>query len=391
MQTRRAISAYFVHQLLRARDFQDRPELSALCDWWRSQNSGVCALVGIGGAGKTALVERFLRIVPGVLADEVEQAKDATLPIPGAVFVFSFYDVPNPQVFLAQLCAWLKEEPYLDTAPRPSYHQTLEALSHFRADKGIRLLLCLDGLEKIQDDGLRGGVFGEIQDGALKDLVGRIANGYLPNLSAVITTRFPIASLEEDSPANYVLLPVDDLEAHAAIKLLRQRQVNGTDAELQRVAENCGYHALTVDLVGGYLKQFRNGDPNASIDMPSRTEVEDAMKREPNARRRRFLKQTLRFSRVAERYREELVDRDPVALAILERICLFRLPVQRQMFESIFLGPGKEGISGLALAQLSEMALQIKLNWLRGRAKTISQLRVDRVVPSRQCVVVLKA
>ena len=53
------------HQLLRARDWQDRPELRALCDWWTQTGGGVLALVGIGGAGKTATADRFLQVLPG--------------------------------------------------------------------------------------------------------------------------------------------------------------------------------------------------------------------------------------------------------------------------------------------------------------------------------------
>ncbi len=50
-------SICFAHWLLRARDWQHRPEFDDLCEWWRGGWGGVCALVGIGGAGKTAIAE----------------------------------------------------------------------------------------------------------------------------------------------------------------------------------------------------------------------------------------------------------------------------------------------------------------------------------------------
>jgi hypothetical protein len=31
-----------------------------VCEWWRSYGAGLCALVGIGGAGKTGTAYRFL-------------------------------------------------------------------------------------------------------------------------------------------------------------------------------------------------------------------------------------------------------------------------------------------------------------------------------------------
>ena len=82
---------YFAHRLLRARDWQDRPEFDQLCQWWRDSEAGICALVGIGGAGKTAIAERFLRVLPEVLPESPDIPKDNTLPTPQGLFVFSFY------------------------------------------------------------------------------------------------------------------------------------------------------------------------------------------------------------------------------------------------------------------------------------------------------------
>ena len=51
------ISSRFVHPLLRARDWQDRLQLAAVCHWWRAGGSGVCALIGThpGCAGRFCL------------------------------------------------------------------------------------------------------------------------------------------------------------------------------------------------------------------------------------------------------------------------------------------------------------------------------------------------
>src|SRR5262249_49144581 len=55
--------------------------------------------------------------------------------------------------------------------------------------------------------------------------------------------------------------------------------------------------------------------------------------------------QTARFERLAQRYREALAGTDPAALALLERICLFRLGVDADLLAQIFTGPGKDDLS----------------------------------------------
>lgn len=69
---------YFVHTLLRARDWQHRPQFDQVCDWWRGGGRGVCALVGMGGAGKTAIAERFQHILLNQVTGE---AIDPPLPV----------------------------------------------------------------------------------------------------------------------------------------------------------------------------------------------------------------------------------------------------------------------------------------------------------------------
>ena len=56
------------------------------------------ALLGVGGAGKTAIAERFLR----GLGDA---------PRPGGVLVWSFYDDPRTEAFLDQAAAYFAPGP----------------------------------------------------------------------------------------------------------------------------------------------------------------------------------------------------------------------------------------------------------------------------------------
>ena len=101
-------SGGFLHPLVRARDWQDSAELGELCQWWKAGGVGVCALVGFGGAGKTAIAERFLQLLPGGYPEHPKVCKDRNLVAPARLLVFSFYDALTPDSFFAELGAWLE-------------------------------------------------------------------------------------------------------------------------------------------------------------------------------------------------------------------------------------------------------------------------------------------
>lgn len=260
-----ARSGTFIHPLLRARDWQDRPEFAQLCQWWKDGGVGVCALVGIGGAGKTAIAERFLQVLPGGYPEHPKVPKDRSLAAPARLSVFSFYDAPNPDTFFAELAAWLQGRPLGDDLARAlSYQQTLEFLA-----RAGSCLLVLDGLEKVQDDGARGGVFGQILDGRLRDFLLRVGDGWLPQISLVITSRFRLYDPLAARAWYYRQIEVEKLLPPAAVQLLRDRGVRGTDEQLEYIARGQGFHALSIDLVGGYIANFCEGDPQRFPALPS--------------------------------------------------------------------------------------------------------------------------
>ena len=173
--------ANIVHGLLRARDYQQRPEFTAVRDWYRDGPGGICVLVGIGGAGKTAIAERLLRVLPGLLPDDPGIPKDYGQASPDVAFVFSFYDDPKPQSLFFALAVALG----FRYAGRASYSHLLAKLVN-----APPMLLVLDGLERVQHDGARGTILGEVQDPNLRDLLVRFGEGLLPQHRMLVTTRF---------------------------------------------------------------------------------------------------------------------------------------------------------------------------------------------------------
>lgn len=357
------VSNFFVHPLLRAHDWQHRPQLDAVCQWWRNGGRGVLALVGMGGAGKTAIVERFLRVLPGGLPTDPDVPKDGTLPTPHSVFVFSFYDAPNPEAFFEALQMWLERTPRVQTVL--SIGQMIYLLQQTPG------LMVLDGLEKVQEDGVRG-LLGRLASPKLREFLDRIAAGYFPELSVLVTSRFPLADLRDARPQFFHSLPIEEIDLPAGVRLLRARGVNGTNLQLEGIVEACGRHALTVDFAGGYIFEFGGGDPATPVDFEMDSErLRQRLDDEPDEARRHVLKQGHRFARLAERYREAMRgdaadqrEGDAAALALLERICLFRLGVEAETLANIFTGEKAVNVSGRALAGLSGAQLQKKLDWL---------------------------
>lgn len=379
-------SGGFVHYLLRARDWQDQPEFGELCQWWRDGGSGVCALVGIGGAGKTAIADRFLQVLPGGYPEHPKVPKDRELATPARLFVFSFYDAPNPDTFFAELAVWLEGRA---PAPRgetighlrrlPSYPQMLELLA-----AAGRCLLVLDGLEKMQNDGAQGGAFGQVLDGRLQDFVLRTTDGWLPQVSLLITSRFRLYDPLVARTWYYRQIMVEQLQPSAAVQLLRARGVHGTDVQLENAAGEQGFHALSVDLIGGYIAHFCGGDPRRFSSLTvARPEPVDLANPELDPRLAALREQERKFGRLTERYYQVLTNSDPAALSLLQRICLFRFGVEAKTFSVIFTGEGKEAMSGSALAALNEQQLRAKLLLLvEMRLVEVSKSQVYTVHPA---------
>lgn len=215
---------YFVHPLLRARDWQHRPQLDQVRDWWRDSGRGVCALVGMGGAGKTAIAERFLN----EMLDDTSTTRER-VGSPNAVFVYSFYDDDKPEIFFRHLQIWLEGTSTPDEQKSPT-----QLMFDIQQHQG---LIILDGLEEVQESGARGG-FGRLTSPSLRDLLNYIACGAARELSVLVTSRFPLTDLRDSQPRFFHTIAVDQIDVVAGVALLRDRGVRGTDLQLAPIVES---------------------------------------------------------------------------------------------------------------------------------------------------------
>jgi tetratricopeptide (TPR) repeat protein len=317
-----------VHRLPAAPHFVGRqPELEELHHLWRGGHRGVVGLVGLGGAGKTAVAARFL--------DDLQHANDH--PPPCGLLVWSFYQEPDAGLFLQTAHDYFSASSATPARGMGLLHLLREALS-----AGGAHLLVLDGLERVQrQNGDAEARHGQIDDPLLKRLLVWLAEG-IGQTMVLITSRFPLTDLEAHHGGGYRAVDVGGLSSPAAVALLRARGVWGEDVVLMRLVENYGAHALTLDHLGGLIGQFLDGDPSRAPEAPALAS--------PGGDRQAF-----RLARLLRSYEEHLPSAE---LALLCRLCLLRRSVTaEQMVGLLLCTPGVHARTVRELPRLLRHAL----------------------------------
>ena len=265
-----APKTHIPHRLLRARDWQNRPEYLDVIRWWNSENQNVCSLIGIGGAGKTAIADRFLRLLYGATRpDESSIAEERSIRQPDFLFVFSFYDVPNAEQFFEHLVYGLSLKMPNALTIMPRYFEIKNSLMLMANQFERGLLIVLDGLELLQDDGLRGGTFGKILDGRLKDFLETIADGWMPKVRVLITTRFRLSAPFHVRHRGYCPIEVNKIEMNAAISLMHTRRNEGHRYPTGEGRRRSGSACTQCGFDGGLHRLFLCGRPFAFASRPS--------------------------------------------------------------------------------------------------------------------------
>ncbi len=275
--------------------------------FWRGAADGhVLALIGLGGAGKTAIASAF---VSGLL----DPAAGADRP--DGLFVWSFYVNQDVSNFLRHAYRYFSRGLKPESSGAGLLYRLTEML-----DDGGRNLLVLDGLERVQrppGDLKRG--FGELEDPLLRQAVTRLAAG-AGRTRCLITSRFPVPDLHRWEGCGYARREVDRLDRQAAGQLLRRHGVRGDDRALDVVLDEYGSHALTLDHVGAYLAAFCDGEPAAAARLEEPRLDSDTLEER-------------KLARVLRAYEKSLTSRE---LDLLVRFCLFRTGASSEALHSIF-------------------------------------------------------
>jgi tetratricopeptide (TPR) repeat protein len=314
-----------VHPLQPAPHFRGRQNLlKDLQQWWEDpvHPDRVRSLVAIGGAGKTAVIERFLN---GIQTDKLR----------GSILVWSFYEEPDTDAFLREACTVFAGEEGESAGGR------LERLQRALSGSEPHLLV-LDGLEKVQSVGKAGHARGDLEDHRVKNLLRSIASG-LGRTRALITSRFKLTDLGQWEGAGYLSKQLDVLEKQAAVSVLEAWKVTGDYEQLQALAESVGRHALSVSVLGSYLNHFCNGDPKGAQEF----NLEEVSADEPQA---------AKLGRILAEYAKNLPDEER---DLLVRLSVFPRGVSVELLGYVIDAGGEiagalVGIKRATLMRLAE-------------------------------------
>jgi hypothetical protein len=242
-------------------------ELALLDQAWK-QNTHVLAFVAMGGEGKTSLVAKWAADLVG---DEAQGCE--------AAFAWSFYSQGSSEQSNASADWFLREalvffgDVALADSPRPAAEKG-KRLAELVG--GRRALLVLDGLEPLQHPPASP-LSGQLKDPGLSALLKNLA---LRNRGlCLVTTRYRVQDLNKASyQTTAPQIDLKRLSPAAGMELLERLGVRGRKPELEKLVEDVRGHALTLNLLGSYLREAHAGD----IRRCDRVKLEEADREERN-------------------------------------------------------------------------------------------------------------
>jgi hypothetical protein len=215
---------------------------------WASAKTNVLSLVAEGGAGKSALVNEWLKRLQ---ADNYRGAE--------AVLGWSFYSQGTKERATStdEFLNWALARLGITLATTSATAKS-EAIAEAMMRR--RVLLLLDGVEPLQH-GL-GPRLGQLKDFGLRALLRRFvatAPGDAHGL-VVLTSRLAVKDIARWQDGAAPVIDVERLSDEAGAALLRDNGVWGTDKVLKAAAHDFGGHPLALGLLASFLKETQTGD-----------------------------------------------------------------------------------------------------------------------------------
>lgn len=320
--------------------FGRETELEALDAAWAKGTLNVYTLVAWGGAGKTSLVFHWV------------QTRFAATGWPGIerYFDWSFYSQGTGESRQTSADLLIAEALAFFGDPDPtkgSAHERGERLAELI--RRHRTLLILDGIEPLQyppNDPQAGRLKDQALDALLRELT---ADN--PGL-VIITTREHLTGI--DKLANTEEQKLDKLSKEAAVSLLQDLKIVGTDEELHAAWQDAGGHALTLSLLGRFI-----ADAYEDLDIRHYREVKfEAADQEHQGR------SAYKVMIAYERWLQSAGPERQRELAVLRLTGLFDRPMAKPCLRALRAKPAIPGLTD-ALVTLTEQQWNIAVTRLR--------------------------
>lgn len=230
-------------------------EKQLLSDAWAKaqrdevQRPHILTFVAFGGEGKTSLVAKW-----------VAELAHEGWPGCEAVFAWSFYSQGTREQAAASSDLFLREAliAFGDAEMANSAKSAIDKGRRLAQLVGTRrALLILDGVEPLQY-APTAPMPGELKDRGLSAL--------LKGLSAtnrglcVVTTRYSLPDLKAYWQSTAPEIQLTRLSQEGGVELLRQLNIHGSQQEFVQLVEDVKGHALTLNLLGTFLRDAHAGD-----------------------------------------------------------------------------------------------------------------------------------
>ncbi len=335
-------------------------ETKLLSDAWDKAVRGekprphVLTFVALGGEGKTSLV-----------TDWAVKLENKEWPGCEAVFAWSFYSQGTREQTAVSSDLFLRAALtfFGDPAAADSAQGTFDKGQRLAQLVGARrALLILDGVEPLQY-APTSPTPGELKDQGLAVLLKRLA---ATNLGlCVVTTRYSIPDLRAYRQTTAPETNLLRLSKEAGVALLRSlgvRKESGSNVEFETLVEDVKGHALTLNLLGTYLRDAHGGD----IRRRDLVKLEEADAEEQGGH----------AFRVMDAYAESFTsdgEKGQRALALLSLLGLFDRPAAADCLAALLKKPAIRGLTGL-LVVMSEAKRNIAFT----RLESAKLLTVNR-------------
>jgi tetratricopeptide (TPR) repeat protein len=283
---------------------------------WKDRDTGVAALIALGGVGKTTVAWNWwLRLHSQFPRLRLQH--------------FSFYDqgatagsqASAEPFFTRAFDQWFKV-----ARPASLWDQGTLLAEHVRNES---IILILDGVEPLQHP--HDPHFGYFADERMIALLQELAASGSGGL-CVCTSRLPITHLNNYIGNGYRPRALDNLTPRHGAELLRKFDIQGTDKQLADASNSFGNHALSLTLLARYIAEYyADRDINRVDTIPPLSTLPIA---EQGGHARRIL-----------RHYENIFPPQSPENALLRCIGLFDRPVAPHSLNKLKRAPAIEGLT----------------------------------------------